>query len=167
MPRKQHIVRLTTEERRELEQLITTGVGRAWRLTRARILLKADRGVRGRRWTDRAIAEAVEVSSRTVARVRAAFSAGGVAAVLERKPPARVYARKLDGAGEAVLVELVCSGYADGEKRWSLRLLSDRLVELGVVEAIAPNTVRTALNKTSSNRGACGSGTCPAAAGSL
>jgi hypothetical protein len=161
MPRKQHIVRLTTAERRELDQLITTGVGAAWRLTRARILLKADRGVRGRRWTDQAIAEAVEVSPRTVARVRAAFGAGGVAAALARKPPAREYVRKLDGAGEAVLVELVCGGYPEGKKRWSLRLLSDQLVALGVVEQIAPNTVRAVLNKTSSNPGGCASGTCP------
>ena len=162
MPRKLHLVRLTTAERRDLERSIRTGVGPAWVLTRARILLKADRGLRGRRWTDRAIAEAVDVSPRTVARVRAAFAAGGLPAVLGRKPPARVYARKLDGAGEAKLVELACGPAPDGKRRWSLRLLGEALVELGVVEAIAPNTVAAVLKKTSSSPTACATGTCPA-----
>jgi len=118
-------------------------------LARARILLKADGSQGGRRLTDVQIAAAVEVSPRTVARVRADFTAGGVTNATIRRPPKREYARKLDGAGEAVLSKLACSPPPPGYKGWSLRLLSDRMVELQIVEGIAPNTVRSALKKTS------------------
>jgi hypothetical protein len=160
MPRRQHLVRLTTAERRELDQLIRAGSASARVLARARILLKADRGVRARRWTDQQIAEAVEVSSRTVARVRAEFCDRGLAATLARQTPRRAYARKLDGAGEATLLTLACGPHPPGTKRWSLRLLGEALVELAVVEAIAPNTVGAVLKKTKSSPGGCGTGNC-------
>jgi len=132
---------------------VRAGAGPARRLARARILLKCDAGAGGPRWTDARVAEAVEVSARTVARVRAAFAGGGLAAALPRKPPARAYARRLDGAAEARLVAVACGPPPAGRARWSLRLLADRLVELEVVPAVAPNTVRAALKKTSPSRG--------------
>ena len=151
MPRRQHVVRLPAAERRELERLIGSGAAPARRLARARVLLKADVGGRSRRLTDAAIAEAVEVSARTVARARADYCTGGLAAALERAPPDRVYARKLDGAGEAALLELACGPAPPGRARWSLRLLGEALVELGVVEAIDHTTVGAVLKKTSSS----------------
>ncbi|MGI8624735.1 MAG: helix-turn-helix domain-containing protein [Solirubrobacteraceae bacterium] len=153
MPSRQHLVRLTTAERRDLERMIGRGRAPARQLARARILLKADRGVRGRRLTDRQIADAVAVAPRTVARVRAEFAGGGVERALRRQPPRRVYPRKLDGAAEAVLVELACGPAPDGRSRWSLRLLGDALVRLEIVEAVAPNTIRATLKKTSSSLG--------------
>lgn len=150
---KQHVVVLTKDERQELRALIAGGVAPARQLARARVLLKADAGQAGPRWTDAEVAAAVEVSPRTVARVRAEWILGGVAGVLTRKPPARVYARKLDGAAEATLVAVACSERPDGEERWSVRMLADRLVVLGVVDSIAPETVRQTLKKTSSNHG--------------
>jgi hypothetical protein len=153
MSRKQHVVRLSAAERAELARLIGAGTAPARRLTRARILLKADAGARGPRWTDERIAEAVEASARTVARVRAAFCAGGLAPALGRKRPARVYARTLDGAAEARLIAEACAPPPAGRAAWTLQLLADRLVELAVVPSIAPNTVRAALKKTSSSRG--------------
>jgi hypothetical protein len=163
MPRKQHVVQLTTRERAQVAQLIRAGSAPARTLARARILLKADCGGRTRRWSDVEIAEAVEVSPRTVARTRAAFCQRGLAATLHGQPVRRVYPRKLDGLGEAKLIELACGPAPAGQERWSLRLLSDALVALEVVEAIAPNTVRAVLKKTSSNRGGSGSGACRAA----
>jgi hypothetical protein len=153
MSTKQHIVALTSEERAELHALIRAGAAPAWSLARARILLKADAGARGPRWTDVEIAEAVEVSARTVARTRAAFAAGGLSAALHRKPPARVYRRRLASADEARLVTLACSAPPAGHARWTLRLLAGRLVELEVVDGISPETVRQTLKKTNSSHG--------------
>jgi hypothetical protein len=151
--RKQHVVRLSAGDRAVLEQLIRAGVAPARRLTRARILLKADAGRTGPRWTDARIAEAVEASPRTVARVRADFCAHGLEPTLQRQRPVRVYVRKLDGADEAHLVALACSAPPAGHARWSLRLLTTRLVELEIVDGISPETVRQTLKKTSSSRG--------------
>jgi hypothetical protein len=150
---QQHQVHLTAAERQALRAFIAAGSAPARALQRARILLKADRAAAGPAWTDQAIAEALEVSSRTVARVRAEWAAGGVRRAIARKPPARVYPRRLDGAGEAQLVALACSPPPDGHTHWTLRLLADRLVALEVVEHIAPETVRTTLKKTRSSRG--------------
>jgi len=150
---QQHQVHLTAAERQELRSFIAAGVASARSLQRARILLKADRAVPGPVWTDRAIAAALEVSSRTVARVRADWAEGGVSRATARKPPARRYSRRLDGAGEAQLVALACSPPPDGRTHWTMRLLADRLVHLEIVPSIAPETVRTTLKKTHSSRG--------------
>lgn len=146
---QQHVIRLTPAERAELQQLIRAGVAPARQLTRARIVLKADRARGGRHWTDGAIAEALEVSSRTVARVRADFAAGRLARAIPRQKPRRDYLRRLDGAGEAHLIALACSPPPTGRSHWTLQLLADRLVELEVVESIAPETVRQVLKKKS------------------
>lgn len=149
MPGKLHVVRLTPSERGDLRALIAAGGAPARTQTHARILLKCDVGAGGPRWTDARVAEAVEVSARTVARVRARFAAQGVAAALGRKRPERVYRRKLDDAQEARLIAVACTAPPTGQARWSLRLLSKRLVELEIVEGISPETVRATLKKTS------------------
>lgn len=153
MPGKLHVVRLTGAERAELRALVAAGATPARTQTHARILLKCDVGAAGPRWTDARVAEAVEVSSRTVARVRKRFAAQGLAAALGRKAPHRVYRRKLDAAAEARLVAVACTDPPAGRARWSLRLLGKRLVELEIVEAISPETVRAALKKTNLSRG--------------
>jgi Homeodomain-like domain len=96
---------------------------------------------------------AVEVNPATVARVRQQYVTAGLDAALHRKPPARQYHRRLDGAQEARLVALACSAAPAGHKRWTLRLLADRLVELQVVETVSYETVRQALKQTASSRG--------------
>lgn len=148
-----HVVRLTAAERTELRALVAAGTTPARTQTHARILLKCDVGAAGPRWTDARVAEAVEVSTRTVARVRQRCATQGLAAALARKAPDRVYRRKLDAAAEARLVAIACTEPPSGQARWSLRLLSTRLVELEVVDGISPETVRAALKKTSSSRG--------------
>ncbi|HEX2515039.1 MAG TPA: helix-turn-helix domain-containing protein, partial [Chloroflexota bacterium] len=156
--RKRYAVELTEDERGYLKGLIAAGAAPARKLTHARILLKADQAPGGPAWVDAAIAEAVEVSQPTVFRVRRQYVEQGVDAALHRRPPTRVYARKLSGEQEARLVALSCSAPPAGEARWSLRLLADRLVELEVVEAISYQTVRRVLLKTSSSRGRRSSG---------
>jgi len=153
MPGKLHVVRLTTSERAEVRALLAAGAAPARTQTHARILLKCDTGAAGPRWSDARVAEAVEVSARTVARVRARFAAAGLAAALGRKRPDRVYRRKLDDAQEARLVAVACTEPPSGHARWSLRLLSRRLVDLEMVDGISPETVRQTLKKTSSSRG--------------
>jgi hypothetical protein len=155
---KQHVVRLTVEERESLRERVKRGTGRRHELQRARILLQTDAGVRGPRLTDQAVAAAVEASPRTVARVRADWAAGGVTRAVERQSSPRVYRRKLDGTGEAQLVALATSAPPVGEDRWTLRLLAQGLIEAEVVETIALETVRMTLKKTSSNRGSADPG---------
>jgi transposase len=143
--RKQHIVVLSEEDRARLHTLIGQGTAPARALTHARILLKANQGEAGPSWTDRAIAAALEVHHTTVARVRQQYARGGLDAAVDRKAPAREYRRKLDGEQEARLVALACSAPPEGHKRWTLRLLAERLVALEVVEDLSHETVRQAL----------------------
>ncbi len=151
---KQHVVVLTGAERTRLRAMIAGGSGAARQLARARVLLTVDAGRDGPRWTDAEAAAAVEVSPRTVARVRAEWMLGGVERVLTRAVPDREYPRKLDGEAEALLVALACSPRPDdADAHWSLRLLANRLVELEVVPSICPETVRQTLQKTNSSRG--------------
>jgi transposase len=149
---KTYRVTLTESERTELQQLIGAGVAPARTLARARVLLKADQSPAGPAWTDDPIAEAVEVSQPTVARIRKRYVQEGLAAALHARAPRRAYRRKLDGEQEAHLVALACSEPPAGQARWSLRLLADTLVELEIVDDISHQTVRRTLKKTHSSR---------------
>jgi len=145
------IVRLSSEQRQELEQLAATGERSAAIITRARILLKADAGADG--WPDDRVAEALDISAATVARIRKKFVQQGLQAAVHRKRPTGRQYRKLDGAQEAQLAALACSPQPEGEARWTMKLLADRLVELEVVGSIDPATVCRVLKKTRSSRG--------------
>jgi len=151
--RKQYVVRLSEEERAWLLTMIGRGAAPARAQLHARILLKANRGEAGPEWTDGAISTALEVDPTTVARVRKLYVTEGLEAALHRKTPDRVYRRKLDGEQEARLVAVACSEPPHGQKRWTLRLLANRLVELAVVETISYETVRQTLKQTFSNPG--------------
>lgn len=144
--KRKYRVCLTADERDQVEAIIRTGHVAARVQTHARSLLKTDQGQRGPAWADETIAEACEVSSQTVHRVRRAFAAEGLDAALYRKKSG-VVRRKLDGRQEAQLVSLACSSPPDGHERWTLRLLAERLVELNVVDTIARDTVRLTLKK--------------------
>jgi transposase len=133
--------------------MIGRGVAPASALTHARILLKANQRDAGPGWTDAAIAVALEVNPATVARIRQQYVTTGLDAALQRKPPARQYHRRLDGEQEARLVALACSAPPEGRKRWTLRLLAERLVELAVVETVSYETVRQAVKQTGSSHG--------------
>ncbi len=150
---KQYHVALTPEQRQTVEALLRTGQTPARTPAHARILLNADRATGGSAWPNAQIAEAGEESCPTVERVRRAVVTTGVEAALHRQRPQRVYQRKLDGAQAAPLSALAGSAPPDGQERWTVRLLAQHLVELAIVEGIAPETVRTTLKKTNSNRG--------------
>jgi transposase len=134
-----------------LERLAATGTRAAATMRRARILLKADVGGDG--WADDRIAEALDTSPATVARVRKKFVHQGPAAAVQRQRPTGRQYRKLDGAQEARLAAVACSPPPEGQARWTMTLLADKLVELEVVAAIDPTTVWRVLKKTRSSRG--------------
>lgn len=145
---KKYIVRLDTEERRQLEQLVSKGHAAAYRRIHAHILLLADQAEGAPARTDTDIAEIVGRTKRTVEHVRQRLVEQGLTAALERKkrdtPPVPAM---IDGEKEARLIALACSPPPEGHARWSLRLLADRLVELQVFDAISHKTVGKALKK--------------------
>jgi transposase len=146
---KRYVVRLTDEERSRLEALVRRGKAHARKLLYARILLKTDASEAGPAWrTDDRIAEALETSADTVARERRRFSEDGSEIALMPKKPGKPRRRVLDGRAEAHLVALACSEAPEGRSRWTLRLLADRMVELGHVGGVSRETVRRTLKKT-------------------
>src|SRR3954463_1293591 len=151
MPAKRYKVTLEPDERGELEKLISRGKGAARRLAHARILLHADQGEGRPGKIDAEIAEAVGVSVATIERVRQRFVEEGLEVALSPRPPRRLYLRKLDGEVEARLIALACSPPPEGRARWTLRVLAERMVVLGYVEAVSHETVRTTLQQTNSN----------------
>jgi transposase len=151
---KKYKITLTAEERKSLQELISAGKAASKKLLHARILLKADASATGPAWIDARIAEAFEVSTRTVERLRERFVEQGLEGALGRKPQDRPSREPvLDGKAEARLIALACSTPPQGRIRWTLRLLADRLVELEVVDTISTETVRRTLKKMNSSPG--------------
>lgn len=143
MPKKCYHVQLTTTERTRLLGLLRRGTHPARQLMRARVLLLADENR-----LDDEIAEMVQVSPSTVARLRKRYAQEGLEAALSDHPrsgaPPKV-TRRL----EAPLIALACSEPPAGRARWTLRLLADKVVELGLVEGLSHTSVRRVLKKTS------------------
>ena len=146
---KKYIVRLSGEEREQLETLIRKGKSPAQRLLKARRLLKADVSEAGEGWSDSRIIKALETSASMVYRVRQQLVEEGFAAVLSRKQRATpAVPRIFDGEKEAKLIALACSKPPKGRARWTLRLLENKVVELGIVDRASDSTIGRALKKT-------------------
>jgi transposase len=159
--KKEYVVELTKEEREYLHKLISSGSAPARKLNRARILLKADIGKHAEAQealNDRQIAQMLDTSIATVQRARERFYEGGLQTALERSKPDRIYRRSLEGRAEARLIALACSEPPRGRNGWSLRLLADKAVELGIVEKVSHETVRKTLKKTNSSLTSSSSG---------
>jgi len=141
MPAKKYIVDLSEAEQHYLEDLTRKGQLPARKMKRAQILLKASEG-----WNDQAIMEALNTSHSTVERTRQRFVEGGVEKALteDPRPGQRL---KLDEKAEAHLIALACSDAPGGRDHWTLRLLADKIVELGYVESISYETIRQYLEK--------------------
>ena len=141
-------VKLTAEERHELEQRVRDGRMVGWKLRRVQALLKFDEGEGGPGWSNAKIAEAFEVTTRSLENWRKQSVQHGPLSLLDRKKRDGSKQRKLDGVGEAALVKLACSTPPQGRSRWTLRLLADQLVTLEVVDSIGYECVRQTLKKT-------------------
>ncbi len=147
---KKYEVRLSAEERAELEALIGKGRGPARRLLKARILLKADVSDSGAGWSDSKIIEALETNASMVYRVRKQLVEEGFEAVLRRKQRATpAVPRIFDGEKEAKLIALACSKPPKGRARWTLRLLETKVVEFGIVDRASDSTIGRVLKKHS------------------
>jgi len=153
MPNKKYIVSLTSEERKQLEHLTKTGKAPAYKINHARILLKADTNQEGGGWTDTTISQALDLSISTIERVRLRLVEQGLEQALGRKTQQRRKDRLLDGEQEAQLLALACSEPPEGQAKWSLRLLAERMVSLDYVETISHETVRQTLKKTNLSLG--------------
>lgn len=142
-------VELSQEQRKELEELVKKGEAPARKIMHAHILLKTDKGKNGPRWSDRQIQEAFGLGETVLKTVRKRFVEEGLEVALQRKrQPPRPQKRKIIGEQEARIVAVLCTEQPEGAERWTLRALTDRILELEIVESVSYETVRTMLKKT-------------------
>ena len=149
MVQEKYGVRLATQEKGRLRKMIRSGRSSAQAITRARILLKIDEG-----WTAPQVATALDVPERTVFRTKRRYAGEGLDEVLRhhnqvnrpRKVDERVEAHPVSSTGQA-LIALACSPVPDGHDHWTMRALAGKVVELGLVESLSPETVRLRLKK--------------------
>jgi hypothetical protein len=144
---QKYLIKLTAEERQQLEHLVSSGITPARVIMHAHILLKSDCSEGGPNWSYSKIQEAFNVAPLTVANVRKRYIEEGLAVALNRKKPEREYEHCLDGEAEAHLIALVCGKPPDGKDRWTLRLLQKRMVELTYTDTVSHETIRTTLKK--------------------
>ena len=146
MPR--YKVTLTKEERNDLEAISTKGQRAVRTVLFARALLLLDAGEFGPRWLVATVAEALGVTPRTLEHLKKRFVEDGISAAIQRKkrikPPREI---QFGGEFEAKLLALACSPAPEGRKRWTVRLLAEKLVELEIVESVSPMTVCNTLKK--------------------
>ena len=145
---------LTGEEREALGVVTSKGKHRSQKLLNALILLGCDTGeFQTKRSTNEEMARVLNISMRKIDRVKRRFVVDGLEICLNGRKGSRVYEKKADGDLEAHLVALSCSAPPEGFARWSLRMLADRVVELGYIESVSHETVRRVLKKTNSSPG--------------
>lgn len=149
-----YTVTLTEEERKQLEAITAKGSHRAQKVLNAIILLNCDQGdYQPDRATNRQICSILGISDRKINRVKKKFVEEGLDIALHGRTGERVYKKKVDGELEAKIIATSCSAAPEGFSRWSLRMLADRVVELGYTDEISHETVRRVLKKTNSNPG--------------
>lgn len=150
----QHPIPITLSEtdRASLQTFIHAGKANARSFTRAHALLKAADG-----WTDAQMCEAFGISRNTSIQVRQRYLSGGLEAVLHDKKQHR-HRHALSGEQAAHLIAVSCTPIPDGHDHWTLRLLAGKAVELGFVESISPETIRSLFKKMRSSRGNTSSG---------
>ena len=149
---KQYYVTLTAEERASLKELILKGKTQGYRIKHAQILLKLDETPENTGWTQPRIGEAYSASVSTVCHIAKRFVLEGLESALGRKEQQNRH-RKIDGEVEARVIAIACSEPPEGRERWTLQLIADELVRLGVVESISDTAVLNTLKKTNSSLG--------------
>ena len=147
-------VTLTQEERNQLTEITRTGTHAARKVIHALILLNVDRGqYNTEQQINEEICKVLKIGMRTIDRVKKRFVEEGLDAALKMAPTSREYDKLVDGDMEAHLIALACGEPPKGYARWSLRLLSDKLVELRIADSISYETVRRTLKKTNLSLG--------------
>lgn len=145
-----YIVELTDEERNQLQEIVSKNKASRYTIVNAYILLRSDVACG---WLYEDIAQAYDVSTKKVEFVRKRFVEEGLEAALSRKPVSNMHRRKITGEEEAHLIALCCSQTPEGQDRWTLRMLADKMVALDIVDSISHETVRQTLKKMNLNRG--------------
>lgn len=148
MPKILYRVTLTQEERTELESIVKRGEHGSQKILNALILLGLDEGEfqKSKKSTSQLV-DALPISARKVDRVKRRFVEHGLDVALNKRKADRQRFKKIDGDIEAHLVAISCSQPPEGQARWSLRMLADKLVELEYVDSISYETVRKTLKK--------------------
>jgi len=145
---KKYIVELTSEERSGLKNIIKAERMAEHKRRHARILLKADQGPQGPAWKDADIANAFDCTIKSVERFRKRLLEHGLDAAMEHSNRGAYRTKKLDGVAEAHLIATACSSAPEGRNRWTVRLLADEMVSLGIVDSCSKSTVHNTLKKT-------------------
>jgi hypothetical protein len=146
---KKYIVRLEADERERLERLAGTGKAAAYKIRHANILLAVDESKRGPKLTDKQVARTLGVAVRSIEHLRRKLVEEGLEACLERKKQVRPSVERMfDGEKEAQLIAVACGPAPEGRARWTLELLTDRVVRLKIVDRCSTETVRRTLQKT-------------------
>jgi hypothetical protein len=152
-PNIKYRVTLTGEERETLKKLIQKGHTAGYRIRHAQILLALDEIPANESWTDRTIAVAYQSNMRSIGNLRKRFVEAGFDVAVERKHRLLPPVIKIDGEAEAKIVTLACSEPPEGRSRWTLQLLADQVVALGILDSISDNGIRNLLKKTTVNHG--------------
>ena len=145
---KKYIVELTSEECKALTAIIQAERMAAHKRRHARILLKADQSPEGPGWKDADIANAFDCTIKSVERLRKRLVEYGLDAAMEHGNRGAYRAKKLDGVAEAHLIATACSSAPEGRNRWTVRLLAEKMVSLGIVDSCSKTTVHNTLKKT-------------------
>ena len=149
---QKYIVTLTAEERAFLEELIAKGKTQGYRIRHAQILLKLDEIPENRKWTYAAIQEAYGATPYNISQIARRFVTEGLDAALGRKEQQNRH-RKVDGTVEAHMIAITCSEVPEGRDHWTLQMIADELVRLGVVDSISDTAVMNTLKKTNLSLG--------------
>jgi hypothetical protein len=151
---KKYVVTLTKEEREQLNALSAKGKNKSQKIINSLILLGCDEGeFQTSRSTNEEISRVLNISMRKIDRVKKRFVEEGFKTALEGRKSSRLYTKKADGDFEAHLIALSCNAAPEGFARWTLRLLAEKVVELGYIEEISHETIRGVLKKTKLNLG--------------
>lgn len=145
-----YVIDLTDAERAALREILSKNKVKRSTIIKAYILLKADRSCG---WTNADIASAYDVSTKKVEQLKKRFVEEGFEAALYRKPVTNAHRRKITGDEEAHLIALCCSQAPEGQERWTLRMLADKMVELDVIASVSHETIRRTLKKVNLNPG--------------
>jgi transposase len=152
MPKIKYRFSLSQNERDELESILAKGKHNSQKVLNALILLNYDENaLKPRKLVEQDIANVLKISAMKIHRIKQRYVEEGLDIALNGHKGKRVYKRKADGDFEAYLVALSCSDPPAGQAQWSLRLLADKVVELGYVESVSHETIRRVLKKTKSS----------------
>jgi hypothetical protein len=154
---KYHVT-LTNEEREQLNKIVAKGNTQGYRIRHAQLLLALDDIEENKEWTDKRISKAYRTTEKSIGNLRRRFVEQGFEAALgrqKREDPPKI---KIDGETEAKIVALTCSDAPEGYSQWSLRLIADKVVELGIMESVSHTAIAGCLKKTKLSHGYRNSG---------